>query len=444
MSELHAETTAAGSHASDLIASLRLRAPRAAMAWPAAQAARPLVQRLRGKYRERATYTVKVLSTDDVYDDLHEWVLGMLPPADQHALVAWTSNSHGMAVLEPMSSDGPPKPRPPRVRLRYDGSRHQSVRIGGHRIRVEVTEGEASKDSGRIWKPDEIVFTASSLAAQKALIDAIEAVARRRAETDRQPVFRMLNRWGDWRRLDDLPARALDSVILPDGQLERIIGDVQGFLDAEADYARRCVPWHRGHLYEGPPGTGKTSVARAVASHFGMDIWYLPLADVDKDCNLLDAVSRVSPRSMLLLEDADVFHAATDRDEGQRVTLSGLLNALDGIATPQGILTVLTTNEVAALDSAVVRAGRVDLREHFGYADAGQVSRIVSRWYNRPVNVDRAPHGLAPSEVVEACKRSASPDEALNRLSVVERERRRAAELARHGVARDSAYGRDE
>ena len=298
---MHAETTAAGSHASDLIASLRLRAPRAAMALAAAQAARPAVQRMRGKYRERTTYTVKVLSTDDVYDDLHEWVLGMLPPADQHALVAWTSNSHGMAVLEPVSSDGPSKPRPPRVRLRYDGSRHQSVRIGGHRIRVEVTEGEASKDWGRIWKPDEIVFTASSLAAQKALIDAIEAVARRRAETDRQPVFRMLNRWGDWRRLDDLPARALDSVILPDGQLERIIGDVQGFLDAEADYARRCVPWHRGHLYEGPPGTGKTSVARAVASHFGMDIWYLPLADVDKDCNLLDAVSRVSPRSMLLL-----------------------------------------------------------------------------------------------------------------------------------------------
>jgi len=70
-----------------------------------------------------------------------------------------------------------------------------------------------------------------------------------------------------------------------------------------------------------------------------------------------------------LLEDVDVFHSATERDdEGSGVTLSGLLNALDGIATPRGLLTVTTTNDPSALDVAVIRPGRVDLSEQFGYA----------------------------------------------------------------------------
>ena len=66
------------------------------------------------------------------------------------------------------------------------------------------------------------------------------------------------------------------------------------------------------------------------------------------------------PSGMLLLEDIDVFHAAARRDDDAgSITLSGLLNALDGIATPHGLLTVLTTNTPEVLDHAVVRAGRM-------------------------------------------------------------------------------------
>lgn len=190
------------------------------------------------------------------------------------------------------------------------------------------------------------------------------------------------------------------------------------FLDSEADYLRRCVPWHRGHLYEGPPGTGKTSVARALASHFGMDIWYLPLADIAKDCDLLGVVNRIGPRSMLLLEDADVFHAATVRNDADGgATLSGLLNALDGIATPHGLFTVLTTNTPEILDAAIVRAGRIDLTEHFQMADDAQVARLLSRWYGTPVMASKGLEGHSAAQVIEACKRSDDPDGAKDQLA---------------------------
>lgn len=412
-----AEETISGSsgrNASDLITTLLHRAPKLAMGLAAGQLAWPVAQKLRNKAIERSTYTVKVPATDEIYDDLHEWVLGMLPSQDQHALVAWTAKRDGM-MLTPISESSSGPRQPTRLRLRYDGARVQTVVIGGHKIKVMATDGENLKDGG-YFKPPEIVFTATSLAAQQCLLGQIAQVLRDGQDTKRKPMFRMLSRWGDWERHDDLAQRDLDSVVLPTGQLERLVGDVARFLDSEADYVRRCVPWHRGHLYEGPPGTGKTSVARAIASHFGMDVWYLPLSDVKKDSTLISAMSRITPRSMLLMEDIDVFHAATMRDEQESsVTLSGLLNGLDGIATPHGLMTVLTTNTPEVIDPAVIRPGRVDLVEHFGPADADQVSRLMSRWYAKPVPI-REVIDITPAVVVEVCKRYDDPDEALNEI----------------------------
>lgn len=387
--------------ASDLIAVLRDKAPRAAMALAAGQAARPVIGWARGKVRDRTTYTVKVPGSDGIYDDLHEWVLGLLSPREQRALVAWSTKRYS-EISVPGDN-----PAPPALRLRYDGAREQAITVAGHKVKVVVTDGAPPDDNGH-WKPPEIMFTASSPAGRNALLAEMEGVLRRSQHAARKPSFRMLDRWGDWERLDDLPQRGTDSVILPAGQLERLVNDVARFLAAEQEYARRAIPWHRGHLYEGPPGTGKTSVARAVASHFGMDVWYLPLADVKKDGDLLRMATRIAPRSVLLLEDVDVFHAATARDDdANQVTLSGLLNTLDGIATPHGLLTVLTTNTPEVIDDALIRPGRVDLVEHFGLADADQAARLVSRFYGVPLDAGdlRGVSAIAPAAVIEACKR---------------------------------------
>jgi hypothetical protein len=397
----------------DLIATLRDKAPRLALTLAAGQMAWPAAKMLRARARERTTYTVKVPGSDDIYDDLHGWVLGLLPPRDQRALVAWSSKRGMLLSPDPISD----RPEPPALRLRYDGTREQAITVGGHKIKVIVNDGMHGKDEASYFKPPEIVFTSSSAAARDALLAEIRRVLADSHGRKRKPSFRMLGKWNDWDRLDDLPPRDLDSVILPAGQIERLTDDVARFLASEQEYLRRCIPWHRGHLYEGAPGTGKTSVARAIASHFGMDVWYMPLADVKKDGELLRLATRISPRSMLLLEDVDVFHAATQRDDESEVTLSGLLNMLDGIATPHGLLTVLTTNSPEVLDHAVIRAGRVDLTEHFALAGADQVERLVARWYGQPVPHVKGLREITPAEVIEACKRYGDPAAAMASLT---------------------------
>jgi hypothetical protein len=401
----------------ELKTALRARAPRLALLLAGAQAAWPLAVELRRRYLVENSYTVKVPGNDEIYDDLHEWVLSLMSAREQHALVAWTGRrgpdrfpddylDHPAAELE--------------LRLRYDGTRVQTLAVAGHQIRVHVHDDADDAKDGFRARPPEIVFTAQSLAGREALLAELGGVLHRSRQASRQPTFRMLDRRGSWTRLENLAPRDLASVILPPGQLERLIADVGRFLSSEADYLRKCVPWHRGHLYEGPPGTGKTSVARAVACHFGMDVWYLPLADMKSDGELLRVASQINPRSMLLLEDVDVFHATTARDDDTAgVTLSGLLNTLDGIASPHGLLTVMTTNTPDVLDEAVVRAGRVDLVEHFGHADEGQVRRLLARWYGTEPPSATGIAGVAHADVIEACKRNETPSGALADLAAL-------------------------
>src|ERR1700733_6627268 len=154
--------------ASDLIAAMRERWPRVALAMAAGQAALPAAKVIRSKARGRRTYTVKVPGGDDLYDDLHAWVLGLLPRSEQRALVAWTSRPGILAApVQPGE-----KPAPLSLRLRYDGTREQVIMVAGHKVAVMVTEAQGGRDD--LWRrPPEILFTASSSAGRDALLAAV-------------------------------------------------------------------------------------------------------------------------------------------------------------------------------------------------------------------------------------------------------------------------------
>lgn len=356
------------------------------------------------------TYTVTVDADDDLYAPLHRWVLARVPPKRQRALVA---RSHrGMAIVSPDDPGGQGDANP--VDVFYDGRRVQPIRLGSFRITVAVEQesgggaGGASDERQRwAWKPDRIVFTCYGVGARDAVLDVLRALAEERRSRTEVRLF--VPRWESWNRMDTMPRRSLDAVVLAAGQKEDLVDDVARFLAAEADYVRLGLPWHRGYLLTGPPGVGKTSVAKALAEHFHLDIYYLALSAVPNDAVLQNLLTQLSPRSVLLIEDIDIVHGARERDDTEKgVTLGGLLNGLDGVLTPHGLITVLTSNDVMVLDDALVRKGRVDRMFELGYLDDEQAQRLVAYIVGAPIAVPNLTswHGqrVTPADVVEKLK----------------------------------------
>jgi chaperone BCS1 len=181
--------------------------------------------------------------------------------------------------------------------------------------------------------------------------------------------------------------RPFDSVILEEGLADRIRNDVQEFIDTREWYLDRGIPYRRGYLLFGPPGTGKTSFVQALAGALDFNIAMLSLSKRGLTDDLLNKLlEEVPPRTIVLLEDADAAFTnrrQTDSDgySGSTVTFSGLLNALDGVASAEERIMFMTTNHIEKLDDALIRPGRIDMTVQLGNATEWQIGQLWDRFY---------------------------------------------------------------
>jgi chaperone BCS1 len=225
------------------------------------------------------------------------------------------------------------------------------------------------------------------------------------------------NNSSDWDKLATRAKRPLSTVILDEKVKEMISNDIKAYLDPKARtwYAKRGIPYRRGYLLHGPPGTGKSSLSLAIAGQFDLDIYILNLSSADESS--VGCLFSVLPqRCVVLLEDVDVAGGTQSRRNDPKppataevqqpptVSLSTLLNVLDGVASQEGRVLILTTNYIERLDAALIRPGRVDIKIEFRLCDRGMITKLFRIVYQPEISEDVPANQKGKREVDEVAK----------------------------------------
>ena len=267
---------------------------------------------------------------------------------------------------------------------------------GGRYIKLWSSKKERESLSGDV-SPFFRKHIISGWLAKKQILKLIDEIVETADEEYRKKVATKRNikvwiarstfdsTWGN--NGDELTNKTFDELFFD--QKEELLADLKSYEENASIYNRLRIPRKRGYLLHGVPGNGKSSIAYAIAEKLNYDIYILSL-NCGEDL-FLNRVSRISPNSVIAIEDIDTFYNGREGVGKNEISFSVFLNALSGIAAKEGIITVITTNNMEAIDPALLRSGRCDKVIELKNPSVDITREYLEFVYEQPIELNEMP-----------------------------------------------------
>jgi hypothetical protein len=217
---------------------------------------------------------------------------------------------------------------------------------------------------------------------------------------------------GAWRLQSKSPKTGLDKLALNPETKDCFKSEFDYFIGNECVYKRLNLPYKMTMVLHGKSGSGKTSIIRALASDYDMNVCLLPLTGMT-DNSLSEAINTAPKNSIIVIEDFDSSGAVSRRSNitGEQnndliisdgintngvenfsmLTLSGILNTLDGMSSLNGSIIFMTTNCIESVDPAILRSGRVDSVMELPILRNSTVKEYFTGLYSNKIRLDNWP-----------------------------------------------------
>lgn len=187
------------------------------------------------------------------------------------------------------------------------------------------------------------------------------------------------------------PYRNLSTVVTTDNVGEVILSSCKSFIESKDWYRKAGISYKLGIMLYGEPGTGKTSLIKALSSELGRDLYTLNLA-TSFDKTFVKAIRNIKSGSILSLEDIDCVSGTHSREDTKDVksiasiNLSTILNILDGLVPLDDIIVIMSTNHINKIDKALLRKGRSDLMIEIKPLDSKAVKQYTETVFNESID----------------------------------------------------------
>jgi len=150
--------------------------------------------------------------------------------------------------------------------------------------------------------------------------------------------------------------KSLNNLALPD-YITSIVEEAQRWYDSKDWFLEKDIPWRRGWLLYGKPGTGKSSLVKGIGQFLDIPIYVFDLSSMS-NLELNQCWEKMTSRTpcIALIEDIDtIFSKRVNKlgEMGGGLTFDCLLNCISGVKNTNGIFTIITSNNVEEVDPAL-------------------------------------------------------------------------------------------